>query len=29
MPEVSCGAAHIVNPFNSEEITQGLYKNSE
>ncbi|MFT5249426.1 MAG: glycosyltransferase involved in cell wall biosynthesis [Saprospiraceae bacterium] len=24
MPEVSCGAAHIVNPFNSEEITQGL-----
>jgi glycosyltransferase involved in cell wall biosynthesis len=26
MPEVSCGAAHIVNPFNSEEITQGLIK---
>jgi glycosyltransferase involved in cell wall biosynthesis len=25
MPEVSCGR-HIVNPFNSEEITQGLIK---
>jgi glycosyltransferase involved in cell wall biosynthesis len=24
MPEVSGGAAHIVNPYNSEEITQGL-----
>jgi len=24
MPEVSGGAAHIINPFNSEEITQGL-----
>jgi glycosyltransferase involved in cell wall biosynthesis len=24
MPEVSGGAAHIANPFNPEEITQGL-----
>lgn len=24
MPEVSGGAAHIINPFNPEEITQGL-----
>lgn len=24
MPEVSGGAAHIINPYNSEEITQGL-----
>ena len=24
MPEVSGEAAHIVDPFNSEEITQGL-----
>ena len=24
MPEVSGGAAHITNPFNPEEITQGL-----
>jgi glycosyltransferase involved in cell wall biosynthesis len=24
MPEVSGGAAHIINPFNPEEITQGI-----